>query len=123
MNVRDHFLAMKGIAFSLVALLLGVVPAESQLVPGQPASGVSNTVQSAGKLTIAHPWEDVTIRLLIPASAQAPGRTENVKAKRAFYHVPPKSPHRLGGLVCIVAAENLHTDKTFIIEGVSDRSL
>ena len=94
MNLRDEVLTMKRIVVSLVALLLGIVPAKSQIVPGQPAPAASNTVQRAMKLTLKHPWKDSTIPLLIPASPHAPGRIENLKARRATYEITPEPAQR-----------------------------
>ena len=108
---------MKRTVLALVALLVGLVPAKSQTAPGQPAPSASNTVQRATKLTIAHPWEDVTIRLIIPASLLAPGKTVSLQARKAHFQ-DPELPR--GGLFPVVAAEDTLADRTFIIEGVFD---
>ena len=93
MYLRKEPLTMKTTALCIVALLLGFVPAESQTARGQPAVAAINTFQSSTKLTLKKPPEaekqpakDVTIRVMIPASAHAQGRAEMVKAKRAFYY-------------------------------------
>jgi hypothetical protein len=92
-----------------------------------PLSGIAPVVHKA-RLTFADlkpslkaPWQDLTIRLVVPGSPgpdSTPSRTEEVKARAAAYQFTPKPAPEQGLQIAdifVLAIADPHTQKTAII--------